>query len=233
VTFTVLARCPRTHALGVALTTSAPAVASRCPRLDGSAAVVSAQASTDWRLAERGLRLAATGLAPGLVLGALAATDPHFAYRQVGIVDRDGRAAAHTGDAAKQHRAHIVGDGFVVLGNNLASPAVVEAMAEAYRAGDGRPLADRLLRVLEAGCAAGGGNHGQLSAGLATAEPGATRSRTDLRVDLRAGDDGDAVQDLRRVFDAYEPLTDYYDRYWPDHPAVGAESWLTGQRTSA
>jgi len=192
VTFTVLARCGRTHALGVALTTSAPAVASRCPRLSGSA-VVSAQASTDWRLAERGVRLAATGLAPDRVLGALAASDPHFAYRQVGIVDRDGRAAAHTGAAAKEYRAHVVGDGFVVLGNNLASPAVVEAMAEEYRAGAGRPLPDRLLRALEAGCAAGGGHRGQLSAGLATAEPGSARSRIDLRVDLRAGRDGDAV----------------------------------------
>jgi uncharacterized Ntn-hydrolase superfamily protein len=232
-TFTVLARCARTHALGVALTTSAPAVASRCPRLDSSAAVVSAQAGTDWRLAERGVRLAATGLEPGRVLGALAAIDPHFAYRQIGIVDRDGRAAAHTGSAAKEHRAHVVGDGFVVLGNNLASPAVVEAMVQAYRAGDGRPLAERLLRVLEAGCAAGGGNRGQLSAGLATAEPGSARSRIDLRVDLRAGEDGDAVRDLRRVFDAYDPLSDYYDRYWPDHPGVGAETWLNDQRRSA
>jgi hypothetical protein len=41
--------------------------------------------------------------------------------------------------------------------------------------------------------------------------------------------DGDAVRDLRRVFDAYRPLTDYYERYWPDHPRIGADQWLSEQ----
>jgi uncharacterized Ntn-hydrolase superfamily protein len=227
VTFTVLARCARTRALGVALTTSAPAVASRCPRLAGSVAVVTAQASTDWRLADRGLSLAATGLDPVRILQALARTDPHFAYRQVGIVDRDGRAAAHTGDATRPQRKQVVGDGFVILGNNLTSAGVVDAMADTCAGGGALPLEERLLRTLEAGRAAGGGNRGQLSAGLATAEPGSRRSRVDLRVDLRAHDDGDAVEDLRRAFDAYQPLIEYYDRFWPDHPQIGADQWLT------
>ncbi len=229
-TFTVLARCPRTRTLGVALTTSALGVASRCPRVDGSVAAVCAQASTDWRLSLRGVRLSAAGLDPGQVLAALRSTDEHEAYRQIGIVDRAGRAAAYTGDAVKPEHAHLVGDGFVVMGNNVRAAAVVDAMAGAYRQGGDLPIEERLLRAVEAGRDAGGGNRGQLSAGLVTAEPGADRPRVDLRVDMTAAPDGDAVAELRRVFDAYHPLTDYYHRYWPDHPETTTAEWLSRHR---
>jgi uncharacterized Ntn-hydrolase superfamily protein len=230
VTFTVLARCTHTGTLGVGLTTGALSVASRCPRLDGSVAVVSAQAATDWRLAMEGMRLSAAGLGPEQILTELRATDPHFAHRQVGIVDAAGRTAAYTGAATKEHRSHVIGDGFVVIGNNVASAAVVNAMAAAYRDSGELPLEDRLMRTLEAGRAAGGARGGQRSAGLATAAAGSPRPRIDLRVDMVSEPDGDAVSQLRQVFDAYRPLADYYDEFWPDHPDVGADQWLSRHR---
>lgn len=229
-TFTVLARCAQTGALGVGLTTGALGVASRCPRLDGSVAVVSAQAATDWRLALQGMRLSASGLGPEHVLTELRATDPHFAHRQVGIVDAAGRSAAYTGTATKEHRSHVIGDGFVVIGNNVVSAEVVDAMAAAYCDSGDLPLEDRLMYTLEAGRAAGGARGGQRSAGLATAEAGSPRPRIDLRVDMANDSDGDAVSQLRQVFDAYRPMADYYDRFWPDHPDVGADEWLSRHR---
>ena len=37
---------------------------------------------------------------------------------------------------------------------------------------------------------------------------------------------GDAVRDLRRVFDAYQPLVPYYADYWLEHPDVSYAQYL-------
>ncbi len=87
---------------------------------------------------------------------------------------------------------------------------------------------ERLVRTLEAGYQAGGQPIGQRSAGLIVAVPG-RRPRTDLRVDMAKPlpeEGGDAVQDLRRAFDAFQPLIRYYSDYWPDHPEVYWKDWL-------
>lgn len=37
---------------------------------------------------------------------------------------------------------------------------------------------------------------------------------------------GDAIRDLRRVFDAYEPLVPYYADHWLDNPEVSSSAYL-------
>jgi uncharacterized Ntn-hydrolase superfamily protein len=74
-------------------------------------------------------------------------------------------------------------------------------MVAAFLAAADEPLAERLLRGLEAGEAAGGENGTVLSAALLVAEREAF-PLVDLRIVKMAG----AVAGLRALWDEYEPL---------------------------
>jgi uncharacterized Ntn-hydrolase superfamily protein len=85
------------------------------------------------------------------------------------------------------------------------------------------------MLAIEAGFAAGGEPIGQKSAGLLVSAPEYDRPLVDLRIDMASplpSEGGDAVRDLRRVFDAYKPLIPYYADYWLDHPEVSASDYL-------
>ncbi|MBS7700995.1 MULTISPECIES: DUF1028 domain-containing protein [unclassified Chelatococcus] len=228
-TFTIVARDPDTRQLGICLATSPLGVASRCPHVRGGVAAISSQCHSNWRLGHIGLDLAARGLSPDEILRLLASYDPHFhAYRQVGIVTVDGAAAAHSPPKGAAWTGHRVGTGFVAMGNGLAGPQVVDAIHDTFASDTGIDFAERLVRAIEAGYAAGGEPKGQASAGLVVSAPGCERPLVDLRIDMAnplPKDGGDAVRDLRRAFDAYKPLIPYYADYWLDHPEVSYTEW--------
>ncbi|MCP4562567.1 MAG: DUF1028 domain-containing protein [Bosea sp.] len=228
-TFTIVARCPQTQLLGVCLATSPLGVASRCPHVRGGVAAISSQCHSDWRHGLVGLELAAKGWSPEEILGALKQKDPFFDYRQIGIVTADGRAAAHSPRKGKAYTGHRVGEGFVAMGNGLAGPEVVEAIHHAFATNASLPFLERLVQAIEAGAAAGGEPIGHASAGLIACAPHVERPLIDLRIDMAnplPAEGGDAVRDLRRVFDAYQPLVPYYADYWLDHPDVSAAQYL-------
>ena len=203
-------------------------MASRCPHVRSGVAAISSQCHTNWRLGLIGLDLASNGLTPDQILTALRGYDPHFDYRQVGIVTIDGAAAAHSPQKGAAYTGHKVGDGFVAMGNGLAGSQVVDAIYDGFVANADQEFAERLVRSIEAGYAAGGEPIGQQSAGLIVAGPDCERPLVDLRVDMASPlpkDGGDAVKDLRRVFDAFKPLIPYYADYWLDHPDVSYREW--------
>ena len=90
-TFTVIAR--QQGLLGIAQCTSAVAVGGRCPFIRANVGAVCTQAHTDPGLGPLAIQLLTMGHSPEKVLKDLAETDPDFAWRQVGIVDRHGRVA--------------------------------------------------------------------------------------------------------------------------------------------
>lgn len=225
-TFSIVATDPTTKAVGVCQGTGSIALASRCPQVAGGVAVTS-QWHSDWRLGLRALDLATSGLDPQVVLAALELTDPLFAYRQVGIVTDDGRVGAHTGSftGGRSFSGHHTGAGYAVLGNGVVGPEVLTAVAQTFEAGSELAFEERLLRSLEAGLEAGGEGRRHLSSSLITTLRGERRPRLDLRVDI-APDGADSIRELRRIFDEYGPLIDYYGDYWLDHPEVLGEEWL-------
>ncbi|MCC7047038.1 MAG: DUF1028 domain-containing protein [Alphaproteobacteria bacterium] len=223
-TFTTIGRCERTGALGVVLASSPLTVASRCPFIKGGLAAISTQSFTNPHLAPIIFDLLGHGYSPAAVIDALRVHDRHFDYRQVGIVTQDGRVAVHSGKSGKDWTGHIVGDGFLAMGNTLVGPQVVDAMAKAFKANGGELLEERLMRAIEAGGDAGGEAKGQLSAGILVAEPG-QRPRTDLRVEMANPTPergGNAIRDLRRIVDAFKPMIRYY-QVWPNDPTM--ENW--------
>jgi uncharacterized Ntn-hydrolase superfamily protein len=227
-TFTIVARNPKTKELGICLATSPLGVASRCPHVRSGVAAISSQCHTNWKLGLIGLDLAANGLTPEQILKSLQGYDPFFDYRQVGIVDIEGRTAAYSPPKGAAYTGHKVGDGFVAMGNGLAGPQVVDAIYDGFRANADQDFAEQLVRSIEAGYHAGGERIGQKSAGLIVSGPGSERPLVDLRIDMAnplPEDGGDAVKDLRRVFDAYKPLIPYYADYWLTHPTVKWAEW--------
>jgi uncharacterized Ntn-hydrolase superfamily protein len=119
--------------------------------------------------------------------------------RQIAVLDAAGQVAADTGRGSLPASGHVLGEGFSVQGNMLASPDVLPAMSAAYTATSGS-LADRLLAALTAGQDAGGDLRGRQSAALQVVSgTPATEDDDGVRLDLRVDDSGDPVAQLRML----------------------------------
>ena len=198
-TYSIVARCADSGAFGIAVTSSSICVASRCAWVSPLGAVAT-QNMSDPQLGPAGLALLRQGLGAGGVLAALLAGTPEPEWRQVGVVDRYGQAALHSGKEALPTAAFATGDGCLALGNLLASASVPERMIAAYREANGNPLAERLMRALEAGLAAGGETGDEHGAGLHVADT-YDWPVVDLRVDWH----DEPIAELRRIWGLYAP----------------------------
>ena len=111
-TLTIIGRCAETGYLGVAISTSPPAVGARCPMVRTNLAAVSSQAYANPELSRVALNLLELGYAPAKALDEIRASDEWAEYRQVGIVDREGRSAVYTGEQNSEWKGHINRHGF-------------------------------------------------------------------------------------------------------------------------
>jgi uncharacterized Ntn-hydrolase superfamily protein len=156
VTFSLLGRCARTGQLGACTATSDIAVGARVPHAKALVGAALTQHRTDPLLGSRGLDLLESGCGASMTIDALVASTSHHPWRQLAVVDSAGRTAAFSGSRVRPPYAEEHGDGCVALGNMLVSQDIGPAMTEAFAAAEEEPLAERLLRALEAGQAAGG-----------------------------------------------------------------------------
>ncbi len=203
-TFSIVARCPRTLALGVCVSTAIPAVGSAVPHVEAKVGAIATQGQTSVLYGINGLKLLKMGFSPQTALDAMLREDSKREKRQVAIIDRDGRTAAFTGKETLEWKGHLVREDCVVAGNALAGAQVVEAMAQTFENFRDH-LAERLLKALEAGQEAGGDRRGRASAALLVVDkqPSLTRPFIDLRVDEHP----DPVAELRRVWEAFKKLS--------------------------
>jgi uncharacterized Ntn-hydrolase superfamily protein len=195
-TFSIVARCPRSGMLGVAVSTAVPAVGAICPHVVAGVGAVSTQSWVNPYLAIEAMELMSKGRSGPAALEQVLAEDARSDLRQVGVVDSQGRAAAWTGEHCTPWCGDIVLEGCAVQGNMLVGEATLKAMVEAFEDAASCDLAERLLRALEAGQAAGGDKRGKQSAALRV-HHGEAYPWLDLRVDEHA----EPVAELRRVHD--------------------------------
>jgi len=166
-TFTIIGRDPGNGAIGVATATGSIAVGAQVPHCRfGIGAVATQGYSTNVLFARRGLPRLAGGESAGHVLRALLAEDEGRDFRQLAVMDREGRTAGWTGGENSEVKGLREGDNWIAAGNLLSNVTVLGAMAEAYAADAGEGLAERLLAALAAGEAAGGDSRGTCSAAL-------------------------------------------------------------------
>lgn len=199
-TYSLLGRCARTGQFGAAVTTSSIAVGSRVPHVAPGIGGVLTQHRTDPRLGPRGLDLLRGGCSAEEALAALVASTPHHRWRQLAAIDAQGRTAHFHGAAVKPALGAVHVPDCVALGNILANDHVPAAMAEAFTSSADQPLAERLVRAMEAGEAAGGEGKPVISAALVVMER-EIFPLVDLRVDLAP----DAITALRALWNAYAP----------------------------
>lgn len=216
-TYSVVALSGDGARLGVATASRSLAVGAAVPALAPQVGALVTQAHTNQRFRALGLQLLRDGLSPQEVLVQLAREDDEFDHRQLGIVDARGRTAAWTGAACTPWAGAIEGPGYVVLGNFLTGPAVLDRMDRALADPPSQTFSARLLTALDAAQAAGGDLRGQQSAALRVVNnvfEDVSPSLTE--VDLRVDDDQEPLRVLRRMLatlptaadDVTELLTD-------------------------
>jgi len=204
-TYSIAAKCPRTGMFGAAVTTSSIAVGARCVYARATVGVILTQHRTDPRLGPKGLELLAQGMEAKEVIRRLTEGTPGIGWRQLAVVDREGRTAVFHGDRISSVHSADEGPGHVAVGNIIRTKAVTRAMADAFAADPQQHLAERLVRSMEAGYAAGGEPKQVKSAALLVVD----RESFPL-IDLRVDFDAQPLVQLRWLWEIYEPSVKLY-----------------------
>ena len=202
-TFSLAGRCARTGMMGAVITTSSPAVGSRCAFARAAIGVVLTQFWTDPRLGPRGLHLLAEGCGADRALAGVVASTPDHQWRQLAVLDATGHGAHYTGARNKPAHAAATGPDCVAIGNILRNDTVPAAMVAAFAADPHAALPDRLLAALDAGHGAGGEEKPLVSAALLV-----VRDMPFPYVDLRVDAAADPLGELRRLWHLYAPFAD-------------------------
>jgi uncharacterized Ntn-hydrolase superfamily protein len=195
-TFSIVARCPHSGALGVAVSTAVPAVGAICPYVRPGVGAVSTQSWVNPYLAIKALDLLAAGRSVRDTLDEVLRTDAQADLRQLGIVAANGAALSWTGKQCTDWAGECTGPDYAIQGNMLTGQATLDAMQTAFLRSAGVKFEERLLLALEAGQAAGGDKRGRQSASLIV-----YRDEPYPYLDLRVDEHADPVRELRRVFD--------------------------------
>jgi len=182
--------------LGVAVATAVPAVGAVCPFVRTGVGAVSTQSWVNPYLAIDALRLMEQGRSAPEALDAVIGSDKGRETRQIGLVDANGRSSAWSGRECTQWFGQVVEPHLAVQGNMLVSELTVMDMVRSFRASEGLDLAERLLRAMEAGEAAGGDKRGRQSASLKV-----HHVEEYALLDLRVDEHPHPVAELRRVFE--------------------------------
>jgi len=204
-TFSLLGRCTRTGMLGAVVTTSSIAVGSRCPFARAGVGAALTQHRTDPRLGPIALDLLENGFTAEQTMDAIVAATPHRDWRQLAIMDREGRTASFSGERVKPEKSEAHGRDCVALGNIVRSREVPAAMVRAFEADTSAPLASRLIASLQAGDQAGGEFKPLVSAALLL-----VNRETFPFVDLRVDQDGAPIAALARLWQEYAPMAQPY-----------------------
>jgi uncharacterized Ntn-hydrolase superfamily protein len=210
VTFSVLLHDPVTGETGAAVASKFLAVGALVLHARADSGAVATQALVNVSFGPEGLTLLRDGLAPDDVVARLVSADAAADRRQLAVLGLDGRAAAYTGAACMATAQHTTGTGFAALGNVLAGPEVVDALAAVLGAHvPGTPVARTVLAALRAGEAAGGDRRGRQSAAvLVVRTDGGYGGSTDRVVDLRVDDHRDPLAELGRLLELHAELFD-------------------------
>lgn len=191
--------------IGCVVSSSSPAVAARCAYVRAGVGAAASQNVTDPRLGPRLLDLLSDGHAPRDAIEAVVTAEPAIQYRQLAVIDSEGRTAAYSGARTLGRHAITEREGAVAAGNLLADTRVVEAMVAAFGRTSGAHLGDRLVAALAAGIQGGGEEGPVRSAGLLVTDRVAWPV-VDLRVDWA----DDPVGELAALWELWKPQLDDY-----------------------
>jgi uncharacterized Ntn-hydrolase superfamily protein len=236
-TFSILGRDPDTGDLGIAIATYSLAVGATCPKILPGIGVVTSQASTNPAIAEEIMELIEDGLEPIESFMQALANDEHPEFRQVALLLPLGDALVHSGENIKPSSGNVNGENCTAVGNfldndNVLSQMVSEFESPAHAGVAELSLASRLLAALHAGKEAGGqsGSDGNLlperSACMMIGTPGES-----FPIDIRVDASENAIADLRRAYEQYLPMHEFYLKRAEDPTDLPSQdNWLNRDR---
>jgi uncharacterized Ntn-hydrolase superfamily protein len=204
-TFSICAIDPATGESGVAVTTRVPFVGRAVPWARAGVGAAATQAWTVVEYGNQGLDLLAKKIEPQEAIRRLLADDKGRERRQIGLIDMQGRSAAHSGQENGAWAGSRQGPNYTVQGNILVGPQVVDAVAGHFEstAGTTMPLAERLILALAAGQKTGGDKRWGFfqSAAIRVADPrDPGRGGDHLSLSIDVGEHPEPVQEMQRVY---------------------------------
>ena len=202
-TFSMVAFDPKTKNLGVAVQSRYFSVGTAVPWARAGVGAVATQSFVNVSYGPRGLNLLKKGLTVDAVVEKLTGKDKGRDYRQLGIIDSEGNAAAYTGAKCLEWAGSRIGKNYTAQGNILASERVVANMGKKFEMTRG-DLAEKLVAALEGGEEAGGDARGRQSSALLVV--GKKKSKAgygDRLVDLRVEDHTDPIGELKRLLNLH------------------------------
>ena len=214
-TFSLVGMCRRTGMFGAAVTTSSIGVGSRCPHARAGVGAVLTQHRTDPALGPKGLDLLEAGRSAQETVDALAGGNPTIGWRQLAAIDREGCTAFFHGERIVSIHGAAQGGSSCAIGNIICNDVVPRAMVDAFEAAPDEHLAERLVRGLEAGEAAGGELKQVKSAALLV-----VHDHSFPLVDLRVEFDRNPLAELRFLWEVYRPQVDLYVRRAVDPDSI-------------
>lgn len=204
-TFSIVAYDEATGEMGAAVQSHWFATGTIVIWGEAGVGVVATQSFVNPAFGPAGLAKMQAGISPREALQQLLAADEGRAFRQVALLNSQGEAAAFTGAKCIEAAGHQEGKHYSVQANLMDNERVWPAMAAAFEASAGKPLAERLLLTLEAAQAAGGDIRGKQSAALLVMGPeGTGQPWVDRRVDLRIDDHPNPLVELRRLLRVHQ-----------------------------
>jgi uncharacterized Ntn-hydrolase superfamily protein len=209
-TYSIIGRCARTGRLGLGITTFSLAVGGRCEGIAANVGICKTQAFPNRTNDPLGIKLLGEGYLPSRVMEMFAANDSEHDYRQIAIMDREGRIAAHTGSGTRGWSGHKVGADCVAFGNGLVGPQVLDGLIAGFLANPTDALEHRLMRALEGGRDSGGqgdatSHRPERSAAIKVVDR-LDYPDIDVRVDVHPT----AVEELRRVLEEFKLYEEFY-----------------------
>jgi uncharacterized Ntn-hydrolase superfamily protein len=199
-TFSIIGRCPNSGQFGAATATSNIAVGARVAHCAAGIGAVLTQHRTDPRLGPRGLDLLRSGCSAQEAVDALVASTPHAHWRQVAVLDSVGRTAVYSGARSRPEVSDVAAENVCAIGNMLANIRVSAAMLRRYSTEPTAPLAERLMRALEEGLAAGG-EYGPVRSAHLVVVGQETFPLVDLRIDWH----DNPIAELRSLWNRFAP----------------------------
>ncbi len=199
-TFSIIGFDPSNGDLGIAVHSKFPNVRVTIPFAQAGIGAVATQSYCNTSFGPRGLELLKNGATPQQVIDILIQNDADSIYRQVGIIDTQGRAANYTGAECFDWAGGYVAENCSVQGNVLVGETVITSMQQGFQEYPGS-LAERLIHALAMGQNAGGDRRGQQSAALLVVRKnGGYGGFDDRYVDISVYDHQHPIQELKRFY---------------------------------
>ncbi|MBU1014075.1 MAG: DUF1028 domain-containing protein [Bacteroidetes bacterium] len=209
-TFSIVARDKTTGEMAVGVQSHWFSVGTLVSWGKSGVGVVATQSFVNPAFGPEGLKLMEEGKNAKDALVTLIAGDVGREFRQVALLDAKGVVNAFTGKKCVESAHHIVGTNFSVQANMMLNDKIVPAMAKAFEKNNDLPLAERVLKVLQAAQDAGGDIRGKQSAVILVVNGEKTdKPWLDKKIDLRVDDHETPLIELERllrVHRAYEHM---------------------------